>query len=129
MKCLILTDAPSDLSEVLGSCAEVSMMTVEEAVGADLTVYDAFCVLADGKIPDPRLRVRLEEEVGKGKRLFTEALNSWDGIYSAGPADTTRRRLAVIFINFLFLQDGWTSQFVDEIFRKIHFFLPKFYKF
>ena len=96
MKCLILTDAPSDLSEVLGSCAEVSMMTVEEAVGADLTVYDAFCVLADGKIPDPRLRVRLEEEVGKGKRLFTEALNSWDGIYSAGPADTTRRRLAAV---------------------------------
>ncbi len=96
-KCLILTDGPSDLSDVLKSCAEVTMMTLEDAVEADLTGYDAFCVLADGKIPDPRLRVRLEEENGKGKRLFTEALNSWDGIYSADGADTTRRRLVAVY--------------------------------
>ena len=96
-RCLILADGPSDFTEVLESCgAEITRMTMEEALDADLEGYDAFCVLAYGKALDPRLRVRLEEEVKKGKRVFTEALNSFLGIYSADPADTTRRRLAVV---------------------------------
>ena len=95
--CLILTDAPSDFTDVLETCGVATeRMTMEEAVGKDLSPYDAFCILACGKILDPRLRVRLEEENGKGKRIFTEALNSWGGIYSAEGADTTRLRLAVV---------------------------------
>ena len=70
-------------------------MTQKEALSEDLAEYDSFCVLACGEILAPALRVRLETETAKGKRLFTEALNSWDGIYSAEPADTTRSRLVV----------------------------------
>ena len=97
LKCLVLAEGGSDFTGVLESCgARITRMTMEEAVGIDLSPYGAYCVLACGKILDPRLRIRLEEELRKGKRLFTEALNSWDGIYSAGPADTTRRRLVVL---------------------------------
>ena len=96
MNCLLLADSGSDFSRVLESCgAAVTRMTLKEAVGADLSPFDAFVVSACGKVLDARLRAALEAEAAKGKRLFTEALNSWDGIYSAEPADDTRRRLIV----------------------------------
>ncbi len=96
MNCLLLADAVSDLSEVLESCgAAITRMTFDDAVAADLSGFDAFIVCACGKILDARLRAALEQEVDRGKRLFTEALNSWDGIYSAEPADDTRSRLIV----------------------------------
>ena len=95
-RCLVIAEQPSDFTAVLASCgAEVFLMTQKEALAVDLSAYDAYCVLACGAVLDVRLRVRLEEEIAKGKRLFTEALNSWDGIYSAEPADTTRARLVV----------------------------------
>ena len=76
MKCLILTESDSDLSRVLASCgAETERMTPSDALAADLGPYDSYCVLA-GPVLDPRLRIRLEEENAKGKRIFTEALNS-----------------------------------------------------
>ena len=94
--CLILADAPSDFTAVLMSCGTgIDLMSQAEALSCDLAAYDSYCILAGGKILDPRLRERLETEVGKGKRIFTEALNSWDGIYSADPVDTTRSRLVV----------------------------------
>ena len=96
MHCLLLADAASDLSAVLESCgATITRKTTAQAVGTDLSVFDAFVLCADGRVPDARLRAALEAETAKGKRLFTEALNSWDGIYSAEPADTTRSRLIV----------------------------------
>ena len=64
-------------------------------MGTDLSPFDAYVVSACGKVLDARLRAALEAEVSKGKRLFTEALNSWGGIYSGEPADTTRSRLIV----------------------------------
>lgn len=95
-KCLVIAEKPSDFTEILASCGvELAIMPQNMACHADLAAYDTYCVLAGGAVLDPRLRVRLEEENAKGKRLFTEALNSWDGIYSAGPADTTRSRLVV----------------------------------
>lgn len=95
-KCLVLSDGPSDFTELLESSSETVMMRFEDAVNAELSEYDAFCLLACGKVLDPRLRVRLEAENAKGKRIFTEALNSWGGIYSAGAADTTSSRLVVV---------------------------------
>ena len=96
MHCLLLADAASDFSAVLESCgATITRKTTAQAVGTDLSVFDAFVLCADGRVPDARLRAALEAETAKGKRLFTEALNSWDGIYSAEPADTTRSRLIV----------------------------------
>ncbi|MBE6724334.1 MAG: helix-turn-helix domain-containing protein [Ruminococcaceae bacterium] len=96
-KLLILTEGPSDFTKVLESCgADITFMTMEEAIGKDLTVYDAFCILAYRKVLDPRLRVPLEAEAAKGKRFFTEALGSFLNLFSDAPADTTRRRLAVV---------------------------------
>lgn len=96
-KCLVIADEASDFTSVLESCGtKVDRIPFEKAYAADLADYDVYCVLAGGKVLDPRLRVRLEEENAKGKRIFTEALNSWGGIYSADPADTARRRLVVV---------------------------------
>ena len=90
MDCLLIASGASDLSAVLESCgAKITRMTAKEALYADLTPYDCYGIFADGEVLDARLRVRLEEENAKGKRVFTEALNSWGGIYSAPPADTT----------------------------------------
>ncbi len=92
----MLSDAPSDFGGVLESCGvTVTRKTFEEAVGADLAPFGAFAVCARGRVPDARLRAALETEAGKGKRIFTEALNSFLGIYSAEPKDTTRSRLIV----------------------------------
>ena len=96
MKCLLLSDFESDFSAVLQSCGAVlTRKTFTEAVGTDLAEFDAFVISACGKVLDPRLREALETEANKGKHIFTEALNSWGGIYSAEPADTTRSRLIV----------------------------------
>ena len=96
-RCLILADKPSDFTEVLETCgAAVDRIPIADALSLRLDDYDAFCILADGAVLDPRLRVRLETENNKGKRIFAEALNSWGGIYSADPVDTTRSRLAVV---------------------------------
>ena len=96
MNCLLLSDTHSDFAAALESCgASVARLSLDEACGTDLSGFDAFAVLAGGRVLDPRLRAALEAETDKGKRLFTEALNSWGGIYSADPVDTTRSRLIV----------------------------------
>ncbi len=96
MNCLLLSDSDSDLCAVLESCGvQIERQTLESAVGTELSRYDVFVILAGGKVPDARLRDALEKEIQSGKKLFTEALNSWGGIYSAKPADTTRSRLIV----------------------------------
>lgn len=90
MKCLLLSDSESDFSTVLESCGvHITRISFEDAVKAELSIYDAYAVLACGKVLDPRLRVRLEEEVSTGKKLFTEGLNSWGDIYSEEINDTT----------------------------------------
>ncbi len=96
MHCLLIPDVPSDFAAVLESCGvKITYRSFEAAIHTDLSVFDAFVVGACGTVLDARLRAALEKEVGKGKRLFTEALGSWGGIYSADPAETTRRRLIV----------------------------------
>ncbi|MBQ2828208.1 MAG: hypothetical protein IJF20_03085 [Clostridia bacterium] len=83
MRCLLLTDGESDFSAVLESCGiPITRMSLEDAAKEELSIYDTYAVLAYGKVLDPRLRVRLEAESAKGKRLFTEGLNSWGDIYS-----------------------------------------------
>ena len=96
MNCLIISGSGSDLAALIGSCgATVTQKTFEEAPELDLSGYSSYLVCSGGKPLDPRFRAALEREVKKGKRLFAEAVGSWDGIYSAEPADTTRKRLIV----------------------------------
>lgn len=97
MKLLILTEEVCDFSAVLESCgADTDRMTLADALHTDLTAYDAYCVLPFGKILDARLRERLEAENAKGKKVFAEALNTYLGIYSAEPVNTTRSRLIYV---------------------------------
>ena len=97
MKCLLLAEGSSDFSAVLETCdAQITRMKPKDAIHADLSSYDAFCILGGGIVIDPRLRERIEAECARGKKCFTEALGSWTGLYSASPADTTRKRLVVV---------------------------------
>ena len=97
MKVLLLAESASDFSRVLESCnAEIHRMTERQALGVDLTAYDAYCVLGTGKRMDPRIRQVLEAEAAGGKHLFAEAVGSLCGIYSGNPTDTTRRRLIYV---------------------------------
>ncbi|MBR4370971.1 MAG: hypothetical protein IKS92_07985 [Victivallales bacterium] len=97
MKCLLLADGSSDFSTVLESCgAQITHMKPKDAILTDLSSYDAYCILGEGIVLDPRLRERLETECARGKKCFAEALGSWGGIYSAPPVNTTRRRLVVV---------------------------------
>jgi hypothetical protein len=97
MKCLIFDDRSYDLSAVIESCGvETSYASLDDAINTDLSGFDAYIIYADGKVLDPRFRISLEKEVAAGKKLFTEGLNSWGGIYSGDPVDTTRMRLVVV---------------------------------
>ncbi len=97
MNCLILENKQSDFCSVIESCGvNATYSTFENALYLDLSSFDSYIILACGKVLDPRLRIRLENEAAKGKRLFTEGLNSWDGIYSDEPANTTRMRLVAV---------------------------------
>ncbi|NLZ36789.1 MAG: hypothetical protein GX897_04845 [Clostridiales bacterium] len=95
MKLLIITNESCDLADVLRSCpAETKTLSFDEAIRADICGYDAFCVFGDGGMTlDARLRLKLENEADRGKRIFLESIGSFRSIYSAGPVDTTRSRL------------------------------------
>ena len=95
----MIGDRGSDFGAVLESCgAQITRMSFAEALGADLSRFDAFCVFFGGGTADPRLRVRLEEQYETaGKRVFAEAAESFGPVYCAGPADTTTRRLVNLY--------------------------------
>ena len=98
MNCLLLNDNGSDLGLVLEGCgAALTRMTFRQALSAEISGFDCFCVLGDGTTLDPRLRVKLERECFEnGKRVFAQALKSFGPIYCAGPADTVTRRLVCV---------------------------------
>ncbi len=98
VRCLLLNDSGSDIGKALESCgAEIIRMSFSEALSADLSPFNSFCVFGNGGTLDPRLRVRLEAEwQTKKKRVFAEALKSFGLIYCAGAADTTTRRLVSV---------------------------------
>ena len=100
MKVLFLSEQGryhrSDLYDVLTSCGvDVVPMDMKDAIGVDLSAYDAYCVLGGYWVLDARLRSHLEEESGR-KHVFLEAVGSFAGIYSDEPKDTTRSRLVYI---------------------------------
>ncbi|MBQ7922336.1 MAG: hypothetical protein IJ325_07140 [Clostridia bacterium] len=94
MKLLVLTKQTCDLTDVLQSCgAEVDIMTIGDVVNADISMYDAYCVLGFGNVIDPRVRVQLEAACENGKHVFVEAVGSFLGIYSADGVNTIHSRL------------------------------------
>lgn len=96
-KCLVISQRDDhDLIQVLRSTGSgITRVTPEAAVKTEFDGFDSICVLGDGSPVDARLRAKLEETAAGGKRLFLEYIGSFTGLYSAGPADTTRKRLVV----------------------------------
>ena len=67
MKLLLMTEATNDLTDVLESCGiDIDRMTVYDAIGADISCYDAFCLLGYEKKPDARLHQKLEQAAAAG---------------------------------------------------------------
>ena len=95
-KILLINDNASDLAEVLKSCAEVSFTTAKEAIYGDISCFDSYCVFGNYKPIDTRLRIKLEAESEKGKKIFLEAVESWSSLYCAPPVSTVRSRLIAI---------------------------------
>lgn len=97
MRLLLIADACSDFEYVLSCCdTEIVKLSVKDSVYADINGFDAYCVFADYKCFDPRLREKLEKELASGKRFFVEAMSSFGDIYSAEPKSTVRSRLVVV---------------------------------
>ena len=96
-KLLVIAEGQSDMLRVLESCpVGIVRMGSDEALHSDLSTFGAYCVLAGGQRLDARLRVVLEAENRRGKRVFLEAVGSFLTIYSAEPEDTTKSRLVYV---------------------------------
>ena len=96
MRLLIVSDVCCDLSEVLKSCGVyVQRIGFQDAVYAELSGYDAFCILPKecGTYLEPRFRQKLERENDKGKRVFLQGVRSFQDYLYEKPEDTTRSRL------------------------------------
>ncbi len=95
----MLNDNRSDFGRVLESCgAEIERMSFEEALSADLSAYQSYCILGSASTPDARLRVLLEAECEQnGKRIFAQSLKSFGPIYCAPAVDSTTRRLVSVY--------------------------------
>lgn len=99
MKLLIVSDKQNDFTDVLAGCGvKVLRITFAEAVYADLTAFDSFCILPDkcGTVLEPRFHERLEEENHRGKRVFLQGVKAYRDIVCREPAGTTRSRLIYI---------------------------------
>ena len=97
MKLLVLADKENDLSNVLKSCnIDVDIMNQADAMKTDISVFDAYCILMPGKLLDARLRNKIEIENSKGKRVFTEAIESFHDIYTEQPKNSVHSRLVYI---------------------------------
>ena len=97
MKLLIINRQNSDLEKVLESCgADITFSSFRGALFDDLSAYDSYCVFADYKSLDSRLREKLENEAERGKKIFFEAIESWGGLYCAPAVSTVRSRLIAI---------------------------------
>jgi hypothetical protein len=96
-KLLILSSRESDLSRVLRTVSDCTLLNYEQALSADLSVYEAFAVLGgvndQETCLDARVRCRLEEENAGGKRVFLEYVTSFAWTYSAAPVQTSHKRL------------------------------------
>lgn len=95
MRLLIITENESDFVTVLESCGvEISRMKPADALHAELSKFDAYCILVPGKCLYARLRERIEIENAKGKRVFAEALISYlDMCFATTEQNTIRSRL------------------------------------
>ena len=96
---LIVSDEQCDFTDVLESCGiRTTRIPFSEAVYMDLSGFDAFCILAarSGDVLEPRFRERLEAECAKGKRVFLQAVRSFQDNGCQGPVGTTRSRLIYV---------------------------------
>ncbi len=96
MRLLIISDRACDIIGVLSSAADAVVMSFDEALHADISQYDSYAVIGEGKIVDARLRLRLENETENGKKALLVNVTSYYDIYSSGGENTVRSRLVVV---------------------------------
>ncbi len=99
MKLLILSEQNTDLSDILEKTVEAKIVSLADAENEVIEGYDAYCVISNGKLLSPSLRVKIENEVKAGKKILTVALPSFFDIYSASAVTTTRSRLVCVCEN------------------------------
>ncbi len=77
MRLCIISNQPSDLSELLTASVKDSIfLTQDEAANADLNIYDAFAYLCgtseEGHTPSQNIRNKIDEQIRQGKKVFSE---------------------------------------------------------
>ncbi len=97
----VITAQKSDFSLLLESLphATIEYILPQEIAAYDLSIYSAL-VLLGGTNPsplalEPEARIKIEEQIQNGKKVFSEYLNSIDDIYTPEPSSTRFRRLIV----------------------------------
>jgi len=97
MKTLIISEKPSDFSKLLDYSGTVEHLTASEAADADISNYDAYCLLGgtddEPLILSAPLRLKLEAEAANGKRFFCEYVKSFYGMFFRTPHESTHHRL------------------------------------
>ena len=97
MKILVICSGHCDFVDVLEKLpVTVTCRSFEESVYEDTSVYDAYCVFAEGGILDGRIREKLEHEADCGKHVFTSAIESFRYMYSDNPVNTVKKRLVCV---------------------------------
>ena len=89
MKLLIISDADSDLSNILKSCADCTMLSLEQAEKSDLSTYSSIALLCGTESLRPvvlrsALRMKIDEFAESGKPIFYEWCASLGYTYIKG---------------------------------------------
>lgn len=96
----IVTNERSDFSALIesvkGCC--VQYIKPDEMACYDLHVFDAICLLFGGesRVLDAPSRIRIEEQIALGKKVFTEGVNSISHVYAGEPVSTRFKRLVYV---------------------------------
>ncbi|RKN70107.1 hypothetical protein [Paenibacillus ginsengarvi] len=98
-KIAVITTEPSDFSELLARQKGVEAVMIRPEESPSLEQYDAIAILGGvSKLPlllPARMRVAVEAQLQKGKKVFAEYVGSIGHVYCESPVSTRFERLAV----------------------------------
>lgn len=97
-KIAVITDGSSDLLEImLNAEPRLQVLKREEVATADLDSFDAFAIIGGTSdkpmLFSPNERIRIENQIQQGKKVFAEYVASIGHVYSELPSSTQFRRL------------------------------------
>ncbi len=99
MKLLVISNEKTDLYNILSSACETEIISPSSTENLDFSGYSAIAILGGTQnvplVLNGYLRCAVEQFADSGKPVFTEYLNSFRCVYSAGPVFTAPHRLVV----------------------------------